>query len=118
MMLEDLFAVSFLDLLIGSLVAVLGETENGVVILVLLNQLVGTWIPETFIHQDRIEYLPIFRIPLKKKRRFRLADLAGIVVLDVLYVLGSLDTIIFGKGTGVSLLFKSIRYQIRRILMR
>lgn len=110
MVLEDLLAVSFLDLLVGSFVAVLRETENGVVILVLLNQLIRTWITETFVHQDRIEYLPVFRIPLEKKRRLRLADLAGIVILDVLHILGSLDTIIFRKGTGVSLLFKFIRY--------
>lgn len=35
MVFEDLLAVSFLDLLVGSLVAVLGETEDGIVILVL-----------------------------------------------------------------------------------
>lgn len=49
MVLEDLLAVGFLNLLVGSLIAILGETENGVVILVLLNQLVGTWILETFV---------------------------------------------------------------------
>lgn len=35
MVLEDLLAVGLLDLFIGGLVAVLGETEDGVVILVL-----------------------------------------------------------------------------------
>lgn len=50
-------------------------------------------------------YLPVLGIPLKKKGRLWLANLARVVVLDALHVLGSLDTVILGESAGVSLLF-------------
>lgn len=53
-------------------------------------------------------YLPILGISLEEDRTLSLADLAGIIVLDVLYILGSLDAVILGEGTRMALLFDFI----------
>lgn len=80
--LEDLLAVGLLDLLIGGLVAVLGETENGVVVLV----------------------LPVLGVAAEHHRVLGLADLAIIVILNILDILGGLDPFVLGEGTLVALL--------------
>ncbi len=46
----------------------------------------------------RINYLPVFRIPLQHQRIFRLADLARIFIFDFLDVFLGLDSFIFGEG--------------------
>lgn len=62
-------------------------------------------------------YLPVLGVPLKKKGRFWLTNLADVVVLNALYVLGSLDTVIFGESAGVSLLFGFVSDWIKKIIL-
>ena len=50
-------------------------------------------------------YLPIFRVALEHQWVFRLADFADIVLLDFLDIFLSLDPIVFGEGTLMTLLF-------------
>lgn len=81
-MLQNLLAVGLLDLLIGGLVAVLGETEDGIVVLV----------------------LPVLGIARKHHRILSLGDLSIIFIFNVLDVLGGFDPIILGEGALVTLL--------------
>lgn len=62
-------------------------------------------------------YLPVLGVPLKKKGRLWLTNLADVVVLNALYVLGSLDTVILGESTGVSLLFRFVSNWIKKIIL-
>lgn len=49
--------------------------------------------------------LPVLCVALKHHRVLRLADLAGIVILNLLDVLLGLDTVILGESALVSLLY-------------
>jgi len=81
-MLENLLAVGTLDLLFRSLVAVLAQTEDSVVILA----------------------LPVLCVSLEHDRVFWLADLAIVCVLCLFCLFLCLNALVLGKGALVSLL--------------
>lgn len=100
--LEDLLAVGALDLLLGGLVTVLGEPEDGVVVLFLCD---GCAISITVLCQRRavtLSYLPVLGLTLEHHGILRLADLACILLLDILSTLLGLDAVILGESALVT----------------
>lgn len=97
--LEDLLAVGTLDLVLGSAEAVLGKTQNSVVILLLFR---GVSVESRNRNRMGITYLPVLGFTLKHHGILRLADLAIILLLDLLGTLLGLDTVILGEGTLVA----------------
>lgn len=90
-MLENLLAVGTLNLLFSGLVAVLGDTEDGVVILLLCISLASSpWL------QRSVEstYLPLLSISLQHHWILGLADLAVILILNLLDILSGLNALI------------------------
>ena len=91
-MAKDLLAVGAFDLLLSGLVSVFRQTENGVVILAL--RMTIKFIQVT---KDQLTNLPILRISSEHHWVFRFADLAGIIILDLLGTFLCLDSIVLGK---------------------
>ena len=83
MMLQDLSAVGLLNLGIASLITILGEAEDSVVVLV----------------------FPVVGVAGRQAGVFGLVDIVGILLLDALDVLLGLDSIVFRERTRVALLF-------------
>jgi len=54
--------------------------------------------------QRSVCYLPIFRITREQQRAFSLTDLTSILILNVLHILLGLDSVIFAKSAGMTLL--------------
>lgn len=100
--LEDLLAVGTLDLVLGSPEAVLGKTQNSVVILLLFSDVLVKLRHCAKRMAIWITYLPVLGLALEHHGILRLADLAIILLLDLLGTLLGLDTVILGEGTLVA----------------
>lgn len=116
MVLEDLLAVGLFYLLLGGLVAVLGQSENLVVILGLyvsvstdrIDSLMlspsPNWVAKDggFFRVLSATYLPVLGLQLKHHGVLSLALLAIVHILDLLSALLGLDSVILGKGALVA----------------
>lgn len=98
MVAEDLLAVGALDLFGGSLVAVLAEAEDGVVILALF--LSGY----VYLSRGLGTNLPVLSIALEHHGILRLGDLIILIFVDFLNILLSLDALVLREGTVMALL--------------
>lgn len=99
--LEDLLAVGALDLLLGGLVTVLGDTQDRVVVLLLCADVLSA-ARSLFKKGGAVSYLPVLGFTLKHHRVLRLTDLARVLLLDVLGTLLGLDAVILGEGALVA----------------
>lgn len=100
MMTEDLLAVGALDLFLSGSVSVLGQTENGVVILLLSNRYQYVVDIKKTTAQTN---LPVLCIPSKHHWVLCLADFSIVNIFDFLHILSSLDALIFRESALVSL---------------
>lgn len=97
MVLEDLLAVGLLDLVLSSLPAILGDTENLVVILRLVYKVItGSMVQP---HWGVSSYLPVLGLSLEHHGVLGLANVAHITILNLARAFLGLNAIILGEGT-------------------
>ena len=102
--LENLLAVSALDLLLSGPPAVLGKAENLVVILLLYtgSSRLAVKVSHGMHHSTRSTNLPVLGVAREHHGVLGLAEVALVILLDVLGTFLGLDTVILGEGALVA----------------